>query len=114
MKTIIENPDRHYNNRTILGAIILVIGSLLLIGQFDLVPDWLFSWPIILIGFGVYNGARHHFQNKAWFVMVLMGFAFLLENSGLFISNVIWPAALIILGIYLIVRNHNSKNELHA
>ena len=116
MKTIIENPDKHHNSRTILGGIILAIGSLLLIGQFDLIPDWLFSWPIILIGFGIYNGARHHFQNKAWFVMVLIGFAFLLQNSGLFIDHIIWPVAIIALGVYVIYRNykHTDKNELQA
>ena len=37
MKTIIENPAHRYSNRTVVGAIILVIGSLLLIGQFDFV-----------------------------------------------------------------------------
>jgi hypothetical protein len=95
-----------------LGAIIIVIGTLFLINQFNLsfIPDWLFSWPIILIGFGIYTGSRHNFQNKSWFVMVLLGMAFLLENSGLFLSNVIWPAALIILGLFVIFRSSFHKN----
>ena len=110
MKTIIENPGIHHSSRTILGGIILAIGSLLLIGQFDLIPDWLFSWPIILIGLGIYSGSRHNFQNKSWFVLVLLGIAFLLENSGLFLSNIIWPATLIILGLFVIFRNSHHNN----
>ena len=112
MKTIIENPDKHHNSRTTLGAIILAIGALFLINQFNLsfIPDWLFSWPIILIGFGIYTGSRHNFQNKAWFILVLLGIAFLLDNSGLFLSNVIWPATLIILGLFVIFRNSHRNN----
>ena len=112
MKTIIEHPDRHHNSRTILGAVILVIGCLFLINQFDLpfIPDWLFSWPIVLIGFGVYTGSRHNFQNKSWFILVLLGFTFLLENSGLFIDDVIWPATLILLGLFVIFRNSFRHN----
>ena len=73
MKTIIENPNiQQHKSRTTVGAIILVIGSLLLIGQFDLVPDWLFSWPIILIGVGVYSGVKHNFRNKSWFVLICL------------------------------------------
>jgi len=112
MKTIIEHPDRHHNSRTILGAVILVIGCLFLINQFDLpfIPDWLFSWPIVLIGFGIYTGSRHNFQNKSWFILVILGFAFLLENSGLFIDDVIWPATLILLGLFVIFRNSFRHN----
>ena len=113
MKTIIEHPDRHHNSRTILGAVILVIGCLFLINQFDLpfIPDWLFSWPIVLIGFGVYTGSRHNFQNKSWFILTLLGMAFLLENSGLFIDDVIWPATLILLGLFVIFRNSFRHNN---
>ncbi|HTD42130.1 MAG TPA: DUF5668 domain-containing protein [Mucilaginibacter sp.] len=114
MKTIINNPDKHHNSRTILGAIIVIIGSLFLIDQFNLsfIPDWLFSWPIILIGFGIYTGTRHNFQNKSWFILVLLGLAFLLENSGLFLSEAIWPGFLILLGLFIIFRNsHPNKVE---
>jgi hypothetical protein len=114
MKTIIQHPDKHHNSRTILGAIIVVIGSLFLIDQFNLpfIPDWLFSWPIVLIGFGIYTGTRHNFQNKSWFILVLLGLAFLLENSGLFLSEAIWPGFLILLGLFIIFRNsHLTKIE---
>lgn len=112
MKTIINNPDKHHNSRTVLGAIIVVIGSLFLIDQFNLsfIPDWLFSWPIILIGFGIYTGTRHNFQNKSWFILVLLGLAFLLENSGLFLSEAIWPGFLILLGLFVIFRNTYHNN----
>jgi hypothetical protein len=113
MKTIIEHPDRHHNSRIILGATIAVIGCLFLINQLDIpfIPDWLFSWPIILIGFGIYTGSRHNFQNKSWFILILLGFAFLLENSGLFIDDVIWPTTLILLDLFVVFRNSFRHNN---
>ena len=114
MKTIIEeNGIQHHSNRTIIGGIILVIGGLLLIDQLNLtfIPDWLFSWPMILIAVGIYTGVKHNFRNRSWFIFTALGVAFLLENSGLFISHLIWPAAIILFGIYIIMRRTNQDNQ---
>ena len=37
--------------------------------------------------------------------------AFLLENSGLFIDDVIWPTTLILLGLFVIFRNRFRHNN---
>jgi len=113
MKTIIENPGVSHKSRTTIGAIILIIGGILLIDQLNIsfIPDWLFSWPMILIAIGIYTGAKHDFKNRSWFIFVLLGVAFLLENSGLFISHLIWPVAIIAFGIYMIVRRSNNSNK---
>jgi hypothetical protein len=113
MKTIIENPNAKHNSRTLIGAIILIAGMVLLVDQLNLffIPDWLFSWPMILILAGLYTGAKHNFMNKSWIVLVALGGAFLLDEAipGLMLSNFIWPAALIILGIYFIMRYSNRN-----
>jgi hypothetical protein len=109
MKTIIENQSvHHYNSRTIVGAIILVIGSLLLIGQFDLIPDWLFSWPIILIGAGVYLGIKTQFKKPVATILIVLGAAFLttenIDNAG----RVVWPAAIIAAGTWMVLKNRKK------
>jgi Domain of unknown function (DUF5668) len=108
MKTLTEDKSASHRSRTILGAFIVVIGTILLVDQLDLVliPDWLFSWPIILIIIGLYSGAKHNFQNTTWLILLLVGLAFLADDAlpGLMLSNFIWPAALIILGAYIIMR----------
>ena len=114
MKTIIENQSSGRNTRTILGIILFLAGALLLVDQLNLlfIPDWLFSWPMILIIIGLYIGAKHNFHNLSWLILVLLGIAFLLDNviPGLLISNLIWPAGLIILGVYIIMRRSFRKN----
>jgi drug/metabolite transporter (DMT)-like permease len=118
MKTLTEDKSTSHKSRTILGAFIVVIGAILLVDQLDLIliPNWLFTWPMILIIIGLYSGAKHNFQNSTWFILLLVGLAFLLDNAlpGLMLSNFIWPVGLVVLGIYIIMRRsyHNKAKEL--
>ena len=107
MKTIIENKNANHS-RTILGAIILVIGTFLLADQLNwfFIPDWIFSWPMILVLIGLYSGVKHNFNNLNWVIWMGIGVAFLIDDAlpGLMLSNFIWPAGLIMLGFYIIMR----------
>ena len=111
MKTIIENPSiQQHKSRTTAGAIILVIGSLLLIGQFDLVPDWLFSWPMILIAVGVYSGVKHHFKKPFATIMIILGMAFLFTENMDNADRVVWPIAIIAAGTWMILKQRNKAD----
>ena len=111
MKTIIENQNvHHYNSRTVVGAIILVIGSLLLIGQFDLVPDWLFSWPLILIGVGMYLGIKNHFSKPIATILIVLGAAFLTTENIDNADRVVWPVAIIAVGTWMVLRNRKKPD----
>lgn len=108
-------PNRPRNNgKVFAGLILLAVGSLLLIRQFTFFffPDWLFSWPVLLIAIGLFNGFKHDFKKPSWFIMVLIGVVFL---SGRImpwfdLRDYIWPIAIIALGLWLIVRrNHTPR-----
>ena len=83
METIIENPNKPHNGRTMAGIIILIIGGILLINQLDLffLPHWLFSWPMWIIAYGVYMGGKYNFRKPIWIWMVVLGTAFLLTDN---------------------------------
>ncbi|MFI5161647.1 MAG: LiaI-LiaF-like domain-containing protein [Sphingobacteriales bacterium] len=108
MKTIIEDSRKTQRSRTILGAFVVVIGTILLVDQLNvvLIPDWLFSWPMILILIGLYSGAKHNFQNLGWLVWIFIGGAFLADDAfpGMNIGYFAWPIGLILLGGYFITR----------
>jgi hypothetical protein len=114
MKTIIENKSAN-NSRIILGAIIVLVGGILLADQLNvfLIPDWLFNWPTILIIIGLYSGAKHNFSNLGWLVWVFIGGVFLLDDAipGMRVSDFAWPAGLVILGVYLIARRGFQKKQ---
>jgi predicted membrane protein len=88
------------------GIFILLIGIVALIKTtIPGVPDWVFSWQMLLIAFGVFIGLRHNFRGGAWLVLVLVGGIFLIrEIYPEFHFRQIWPLVLIVVGLFIILR----------
>jgi len=90
------------------GLIILAVGVLLLLKQLGTFafPDWLFTWPMILIVVGFYIGARHNFRLGGWPIVMLVGGIFLAEDfyPNLSLSEYIWPIIIIAFGLLMILR----------
>jgi hypothetical protein len=89
------------------GVIILGIGLVLLFRKFGLyIPDWVLTWPMILIAVGTYTLISQQFKSFFGSVVLFIGVYFLLEREfdlDLGLDQFIWPVGLIALGIYLIL-----------
>lgn len=111
MTTTIEDPNKINNGRTMAGVIILVIGGLLLIDQLNilLIPEWLFSWPMWIIAYGLYMGGKYNFRKPVWAVMIVIGVAFLFTENIYHADRVVWPMAIIATGAWMINRNHHKS-----
>ncbi|MBD0287153.1 MAG: hypothetical protein ICV79_17245 [Flavisolibacter sp.] len=101
--------DRHHygSGRIWTGLFILIIGVAALLKSFLFpVPDWMFTWQMLLIILGFFIGVRHNFRGAAWFVLILLGGIFLLNDyyPGMIDQRVIWPLALIVLGLFMILK----------
>ena len=109
------------SNNMLTGVFILIIGiAALLKATLTDFPDWLFSWQILLIAFGMFIGLRHNFRGPSWLILVLIGGIFLLNEIYPEISfrRYLWPIAIIIVGLFVILRprrgwklNPNKKTE---
>lgn len=88
------------------GLFILLIGIVALAkSTISWVPDWVFSWQMLLIAFGVFIGARHNFRGGAWLVLILVGGIFLIrEIYPEFHFRQMWPIVLIVVGLFIILR----------
>ena len=54
----------HMHNRMWGGLILVAIGSLLLARKLGAyIPDWLLSWPMLLIACGLLIGFKSNFRN---------------------------------------------------
>ncbi|MBC7866733.1 MAG: hypothetical protein H7X88_04285, partial [Gloeobacteraceae cyanobacterium ES-bin-316] len=63
------------------GIFFLVIGSLLMARTVGAdFPSWFFSWPMILIGIGVFTGLRQNFRGGSWVVLLIIGGIFLVDK----------------------------------
>ena len=82
-------------------------------------PEWMWSWAVLLIAMGLFIGIRHNFRSPAWFIMMVVGGVVLIKSDefaryfpGLNVNH-IWPLALIILGLFFILRPHRRHSYLH-
>jgi len=96
------------------GVFLLLIGGVLLLDQMGFpLPDWLFSWHVLLIAIGLFIGLRHNFRGGAWAILILVGGFFMMQDyyPHLPLRRFIWPAALIFVGLIIIFspRSHNRQ-----
>jgi len=110
METNIATPNKPNNGKTMAGIIIVIIGGLLLINQFDFffVPHWLFSWPMWIIAYGLYMGGKYNFRKPVWLWMIVIGTAFLFTENVDNSERLVWPMAIIGVGAWMVIR-HNNK-----
>jgi predicted membrane protein len=99
-------PNR--SGRMLSGLVIVVIGLAFLLDNMGFnIPNWVFSWHILLIVIGVFIGIRRNFRGAGWLVMILIGFYFTIDNiTGLDFdaSKYALSVGLVILGGYLIFK----------
>lgn len=100
--------ERHGSHGHIwTGIFLLAIGGLALVRSFGVpVPDWLFSWQMLLIAIGLFIGFRKGFRDGGWFVPIIIGGAFLANDYILNgdLRRHIWPLILITVGAFFIFR----------
>ena len=98
------------------GVIILGIGLVLLFRKFGLyIPDWVLTWPMILIAVGIYTLISQQFKSFFGSVVLFSGVYFLLKREfdlDLGLDQFIWPVGLIALGIYLILHKKRENKAL--
>jgi len=89
------------------GVFIVIIGIAALVkASVTDLPDWVFSWQTFMILLGFFIGIKHGFKGSAWFILILIGGAFLVRDfyPDWEIRRYIWPVALIVVGAFLILR----------
>jgi hypothetical protein len=89
------------------GLIIVLVGIALLARKMGAaVPEWLFTWEILMITIGLYMGVRHSFRGPGWLIVMLIGIIFLLDDitPELNIRPYFWPILLIGAGLFMMLR----------
>lgn len=95
-------------NRAFMGVLLVGIGAALLLRNMDFpfFPEWLFTWPMILIIIGIYSGIKNGFRNSSWIILIALGGFFLVDEfiPGLTKEAFFWPIVIMALGIIFILR----------
>ncbi|MEO7266014.1 MAG: DUF5668 domain-containing protein [Ferruginibacter sp.] len=105
--------NRNPHGRVWAGLLLLAIGVLLLLRTGDILflPWWFFTWPMILIGFGILSGIKHGFRGGGWIIMIVIGSLFLINEMDptLNLKRYIGPIAIIAVGLLFILRPKRNR-----
>ncbi len=111
MNNLHHNPSKQ-SGKIIAGFILMAVGLLLLLKQFDwfFFPSWLFSWPMILIIVGLVRRGSSRSNNSNWLILVIIGCLFLLGEifPNVNVVNHGWPVIIIAAGLWMIFRQNQS------
>lgn len=102
------------SGRVMAGLILVVVGAIFLAKEMGIpFPEWLFSWPMLLIVIGLYSGAKHNFCRGGWFVPIIIGGIFLIDYifPDISIRPMVWPIVIIIIGIVMILRPRRNHYD---
>jgi hypothetical protein len=112
-------PHQTRSGRMMGGLVVVGVGAVLLARQLGvLFPDWLFTWPMILIVVGIYVGAKHGFRRGGWLAPIVIGIIFISDDvfPDLHMAPLFWPIFIIVIGILIILKprhRHNWKWDHH-
>ncbi|MFO0358673.1 MAG: LiaF transmembrane domain-containing protein [Sphingobacteriaceae bacterium] len=96
------------------GVLIVLLGSLYLARELGaMIPYWVFSWKMFLIMMGLVVGIKSSFKRPMWFVLIAIGSAFLISdfNPDWNIKPIIWPIALIVIGLVMIFKPRRQFSQ---
>lgn len=103
-----EEWRKSHRRGKVAGGIILVgVGALLLVRQAGVIfPEWLFTWKALLIVIGLFIGIKHNFRRPSWFILMLIGGAFIVGDyyPEMRIGHLFWPVIIIIAGLAMIFK----------
>ena len=105
-------------DRVVMGATLIAIGVLFLLDRADVldagkvIGDW---WPVVLVGFGLVTLAERPVSLLGPVLLVTVGVLLLLVTNDVLETsawNVIWPTALIAIGLTVLFRNRGRGDHL--
>ncbi len=100
-----EHQEHKQRNRAFFGIAVAILGILWIFKLALHIPfEWVTEWPFILIIIGVLIGIKNNFRNSAWWILILIGGANLIDDYYPKYNDYIWPAALIIGGLAIAFR----------
>lgn len=110
---------RDQQSKILTGILVISFGTLFLLDKTGMnIPNWIYSWKMILIGLGVVTLVKHNFRKFWAYVLIGVGAVFLINDfypgtidRGLIIPTIIIAAGVTILWKALGFDRSSKKNN---
>lgn len=104
------------NGRIVAGVLVIVAGLFYLLHQMQYeVPEWLFTWPTLILGISLVAAVKHGLNDWRWVMLFFIG--------ALFLAGYIFPDSLILhykipivlffIGVAIIFKPKNHSHQLN-
>jgi predicted membrane protein len=106
--------EKQSRGKIVGGLLFVAIGSLFLARELGSeIPNWVFSWKMLLIGLGIVSAIKHRFMEPSWIILIGIGGAFLLNDlfPDLHIRPFLWPVLFILIGLFMIFKPRRKNYE---
>jgi predicted membrane protein len=105
-----------HSNKSWIGIGIISIGVVWLLNVLGVpMPEWLFTWPVLLIVIGIFSGLASGFRNMGSVIVIFIGLVFLARDSlwpGIDMGNYLWPVILIFVGVAFLIKRHRWDHKM--
>jgi predicted membrane protein len=107
------NYNQPRRSRIVLALFIILIGAAILLKTMALpfFPSWLFSWPVLFVGIGLYLLVSRRMRDGSGLVFLLIGGFFLADDiiPGISLHRFIWPVIIISVGLMILLTPRRKK-----
>jgi predicted membrane protein len=102
-----QHPSTINKSKIINGLLVLLVGLVFFIKQFDVyIPNWLFTWQMLLILIGIIQLFKHNFQKMSGYVLIVIGCA--LQFHDFYPDYVqlrfFWPLLIMGVGVSMLLK----------
>ncbi|MCI0750885.1 MAG: DUF5668 domain-containing protein [Flammeovirgaceae bacterium] len=110
-----NSPERKRSkslNNAMAGTVLIIIGAILFADRAGVeFPDWLFTWPMILVAVGIFIGAKEGFRDWGWLIPITVGVVFLFSyHVEGYSFQQLWPVIIIVVGVTMLL-NSGKKHR---
>ncbi|MBI3133482.1 MAG: hypothetical protein HYZ14_02295 [Bacteroidetes bacterium] len=104
------------NGRIVAGILVILAGLVYLLYQMEYkIPEWVFTWPTLIIGVSIIAAVKHGLNDWRWIILFLIGSLFL--GGYIYPDSVLLqykiPVVLFLVGIVIIFKPKNNKHQFN-
>ena len=106
---VLKRSKKEQRKRSLFGLTVITVGLWWLLRRMNLeiAPDWVFTWPVLVIALGLFHVIANGFKASGGYIAILVGSFFLARNVfqiPIQIEPYFWPAILIGIGLIILFK----------